>query len=72
MLLSRKKIETVFAKWNQAWNDHDLDRVMALFHEELWQLPAAMVFNGLWLTIVGVGIFLSGRRRRLPTPSATT
>ena len=35
MLLSREKIKAVFSRWNQAWNDHDLDRVMVLFHEEI-------------------------------------
>jgi hypothetical protein len=34
------------------------------FHEELWQFPAAMAINGLWLTLMGAGIFLYKRRRR--------
>jgi len=38
--------------------------LMFMFHEELWQLPAAMALNGLWLTLVGAGIFWWGRRQR--------
>ncbi|MCP4416257.1 MAG: oligosaccharide flippase family protein, partial [Chloroflexi bacterium] len=29
---------------------------MAFFHEEVWQLPAAMVATGLWLTLAGGAI----------------
>jgi O-antigen/teichoic acid export membrane protein len=38
--------------------------LMVTFHEELWQFPAAMAINGLWLTLMGAGIFLYKRRRR--------
>lgn len=33
-MLTKKEIKTTLAKWNEAWNAHDLDRVMDLFHEE--------------------------------------
>jgi ketosteroid isomerase-like protein len=35
MQLSRKEIVTALKKWNQAWDNHDLDGVMALFHDEV-------------------------------------
>ncbi|MFQ5401705.1 MAG: oligosaccharide flippase family protein [Anaerolineae bacterium] len=35
--------------------------LMARFHQALWQLPAAMLLNGLWLTAAGGFMF---RRRR--------
>ena len=35
MKLTRKEIETALKKWNQAWDNHDLDGVMALFHDEV-------------------------------------
>jgi len=38
--------------------------LMTLFHDHLWQLPAAMVANGLWLTLAGAGFFWWGRRGR--------
>ena len=38
--------------------------LMVAFHEELWQLPAAMIVSGVWLTLAGTGIFWSSRRRR--------
>ena len=31
--------------------------LMIAFHEELWQLPAAMAVNGLWLTMAGTIIY---------------
>lgn len=31
--------------------------LMLLFHDALWQLPAAMAVNGLWLTVAGGVIF---------------
>jgi len=34
-VLSREQIREILAKWNQAWNAHDLDRVMELFHDEV-------------------------------------
>jgi uncharacterized protein (TIGR02246 family) len=33
--LTRTEIKEVFDQWNQAWNRHDLDGVVALFHEEV-------------------------------------
>ena len=38
--------------------------LMVAFHEELWQLPAAMIVSGVWLTLAGAGIFWTSRRRR--------
>lgn len=38
--------------------------LMFLFHDELWQLPAAMIANGLWLTLIGGVIFWLGRQRQ--------
>ena len=35
MVLSKKEILKALAKWNQAWDDHDLDEVMALFHPQI-------------------------------------
>ena len=35
MVLSKKEILKALAKWNQAWDDHDLDGVMALFHPRI-------------------------------------
>jgi ketosteroid isomerase-like protein len=32
-MLTRKQILEALRKWNQAWDEHDLDGVMALFHE---------------------------------------
>lgn len=34
-MLSRKEINEVLAKWYQAWNEHNLDRVMELLHDEV-------------------------------------
>ena len=34
-MLSKKEIQNDLTKWNQAWNRHDLDGVMALFHEDI-------------------------------------
>jgi ketosteroid isomerase-like protein len=34
-MLSRKEIETALRKWHQAWDDHDLDGVMELCHEDV-------------------------------------
>ncbi len=33
MFLSRKEIEKALKQWNLAWDNHDLEGVMALFHE---------------------------------------
>jgi ketosteroid isomerase-like protein len=34
-MLSRSEIETALRQWHRAWADHDLEGVMALFHEEV-------------------------------------
>lgn len=34
-MLSRSEILKALADWNQAWDDHDLEGVMALFHENI-------------------------------------
>ena len=33
MKLTRNEIETALNKWNHAWDNHDLDGVMELFHD---------------------------------------
>jgi len=35
MLLSRKQIKEALTQWNRAWNNHDFDGVMELFHDEI-------------------------------------
>ena len=35
MKLTRKEIETALKTWNQAWDNHNLDGVMALFHDDV-------------------------------------
>ncbi len=35
MLLSREEIKEALAIWNRAWDDHDLDGVMELFHDDV-------------------------------------
>lgn len=34
-MLSRAEIQETLRKWNQAWNAHDLDGVMELFHGDI-------------------------------------
>ncbi len=34
MKLSREQMVKALARWNKAWDAHDLEGVMALFHEE--------------------------------------
>ncbi len=34
-MLTRKQILEALKKWNKAWEAHDLEGVMALFHEEI-------------------------------------
>jgi ketosteroid isomerase-like protein len=34
-MLSRREILESLARWSRAWDDHDLDRVMELFHENI-------------------------------------
>lgn len=33
--MHREEIEKALAKWHKAWNEHDLDGVMELFHEDV-------------------------------------
>jgi ketosteroid isomerase-like protein len=35
MVLSREEIKGALARWNRAWNNHDLDCVMEFFHDEV-------------------------------------
>ncbi len=35
MKLTRDAIKQSLAEWNQAWNRHDLDAIMDLFHEDI-------------------------------------
>ena len=35
MLLSRDDIRNALEKWNHAWDDHDLEGVMELFHDDV-------------------------------------
>lgn len=35
MKLSRQQIQENLTRWNESWNTHDLDGVMALFHEDV-------------------------------------
>jgi len=34
-MLSREEMKAALKKWNKAWDDHDLNGVMQLFHEEI-------------------------------------
>ncbi len=34
MRLSRKEIKSILKEWSLAWDKHDLDKVMVLFHED--------------------------------------
>ena len=34
MILTRQEIENALRQWNTAWDNHDLDGVMDLFHED--------------------------------------
>ncbi len=36
MKLSRKEIKSLLKEWNLAWDRHDLDRVMSVFHDEIF------------------------------------
>ncbi|VAW31328.1 hypothetical protein MNBD_CHLOROFLEXI01-583 [hydrothermal vent metagenome] len=38
--------------------------MMAFFHDEVWQLPAAMAATGLWLTLAGGVIYFWQRRHK--------
>jgi ketosteroid isomerase-like protein len=35
MLLSRDEIRDALNAWNEAWNRHDLDEIMKLFHDDI-------------------------------------
>ncbi len=35
-MLTRNEISAAFAKWGAAWNEHDLDGVMDLFHHDIY------------------------------------
>ena len=35
MLLSRSEIKNLLINWNQAWDGHDLEGVMQLFHDDV-------------------------------------
>ena len=34
-MLSRDEIQKALAKWNRAWEEHDLEGVMGLFHKDI-------------------------------------
>ena len=34
-MLSRDEIQKALAKWNRAWDEHDLEGVMGLFHKDI-------------------------------------
>ena len=36
MRLSREAIIAAMTQWEEAWNQHDIEEVMALFHEEVF------------------------------------
>ena len=36
MKLSREEIKVLLKEWNLAWEKHDLDKVMSLFHDEVF------------------------------------
>ncbi len=36
MKLSRKEIKSLLKEWNLAWDRHDLDSVMSVFHDEIF------------------------------------
>lgn len=50
MKLTRNEIKQTLKQWYQAWDRHDLDRVMDLFHED--------VFFENW-----TGAYVKGRRK---------
>ena len=35
MVLSRVELKKTLTRWNQAWDNHDLNGVMELFHDEI-------------------------------------
>lgn len=36
MTLTRPEIESLWDKWNAAWDNHDLDKVMTFFHDDIY------------------------------------
>jgi ketosteroid isomerase-like protein len=34
-MLTRREIENALRRWNQAWDDHDFEGVMELFHDDI-------------------------------------
>ncbi len=36
MKLTRDEIEIFWNKWNEAWDNHNLDKVMEFFHEDIY------------------------------------
>jgi hypothetical protein len=36
MKLSKKEIKEALVEWNQAWEKHDLNKVMHLFHDDIF------------------------------------
>jgi ketosteroid isomerase-like protein len=34
-MLTKDEIRSALTRWNEAWNTHDLDRVMDLFHDDI-------------------------------------
>ena len=36
MKLSRDQIKKILIEWNQAWDNHDLDKVMTFFHDNIF------------------------------------
>jgi len=34
-MLTRREIENALRRWKQAWDDHDLEGVMELFHDDI-------------------------------------
>ncbi len=36
MKLVRKEIESLWDRWNVAWDNHDLDKVMEFFHDDIY------------------------------------
>lgn len=34
-MLTRKQIIDVLTRWNEAWNEHDIDKVAELFHDDI-------------------------------------
>ncbi len=35
-MLSREDIHNAMVQWESAWNEHDIDEVMALFHDKVY------------------------------------